>query len=123
MREIKFRGYDEENNVFRYGYYTMLQSGARLYDAIIVEDKDADQRLTSYYIHNHKTVGQYTGLKDKNGEEIYEGDILAWDDGKGDPWLIAWNENECRYTDYSPKNKAIIIGNIHENPELLEEMK
>jgi hypothetical protein len=124
MREIKFRGFDNENNCWRYGYYTKLQDGIIKYNAIIY---DEDGSLVRYYIHNEKSISQYTGLKDKNGKEIYEGDfdikygeICFWkgafgfDLNKDDflPLFEVWVRAELQ-----------IIGNIYENPELLKDMQ
>lgn len=66
---------------------------------------------------------QYTGLKDKNGVEIYEGDILEC--GSGYLWVVKWNEVHCGFLaegeDVSELNfNAEVIGNIHQNPELLK---
>jgi len=83
--------------------------------------RSACEEFDYEYISALETIEQYTGLKDKNGKEIYEGDILCFPDTpKAGNWTMKWNEKECRYSDYYPKDKAEIIGNIHENPDLLK---
>lgn len=79
-------------------------------------------------ISNHQEDGytwmQYTGLKDKNGVEIYEGDIVKGNYLRG-IGEIKWNDKFCKFDishrmNISPSDEFEVIGNIYENPELLE---
>lgn len=71
------------------------------------------------------TIEQCTGLKDKNGTLIYEGDVVKWLKPFGDDrnYLVKWHHAEAEYSIRDNQSQIEIIGNIHENPELLEESK
>ncbi len=144
MREILFRGKRVDNSEWAYGYYVH-------YDDI----KDNKKDDTDYIIKKHngeyfpfeevisETVGQYTGLTDKNGKKIFEGDIvkgisysterhgvIVWIDkiasfgvkywSRETP--TAWNNSSILMQIQNGRKDefaAEIIGNIYDNPELL----
>lgn len=144
MREIKFRGlptckdkdeldyinFDRDGN-FAVGFY---EDG---YIIGKVVDASDDYISPEFWVDVDKsTVGQYTGLHDKNGRKIYEGDVvklhqvvLSPDDTIG--WVeytaqygysIRFGKRRCRQSDWATDEgaKYEVIGNIFENPELLE---
>ena len=141
MREILFRGKRLDNGEWVYGSFLQVEHEDGSFTAAIFHQKDAggDAEVSP------ATVGQYTGLKDKNGKRIFEGDILRIakiSDGLGSyyhppldypvnvvvKWdLCAWMwETLCedkRYISFPNAwchYECEIIGNIHDNPELLE---
>ena len=125
MRDIEFRGKRTDNGKWVYGN---LVRGCDEKYAYIVEF--GNKEICRNYVDvNPETVGQYTGLKDKNGTKIFEGDIGRRRD---DIFLIDWSEEKAAFVmifyDYICEilyleemwDDAEVIGNIHDNPELLE---
>ena len=132
MREIKFRGQRQSDNKWIYG--DLLQP-TEICD--IYEISDCESIDGSRYDVVEDTIGQYTGLKDKNGKEVYLGDILEYTftDYKGkklwkERYIIKENISgwEMRNITKPRGHRSLsliknykIIGNIYENPELLED--
>lgn len=129
MREIKFRGKSVDDGSWVYGYYLYTFEIGYNQQGLL----DVPHRL--HYIFGYagdfcevvpETVGQYTGLKDRHGKEIYEGDVVQHVIG----WVgkVHYREGtfeiEARHKswpiNYTRSGKIEIAGNIYDNPELLE---
>ncbi len=110
MREIKFRAWDSET------------------DSMLYDDPNGNCLNAKQCGMDHLKIMQFTGLKDKKGKEIYEGDILSkkgayvvWGSSLG-CWCFTFKGDEIKTPlFYEDDFKRLeIVGNIYENPELLE---
>lgn len=126
MRKIKFRGFGRYSLKWHEGSL-FCDKGNRAYisNSENIDDLTRAQFANSFIEVIPETVGQFTGLTDKNEKEIYEGDVVRGDSNG----YIKWDNEDSSYeVEYHAFHKewlcAIhypieIIGNIHDNPELL----
>ena len=131
MREILFRG-QKQNGEWLYG--DLVRYGEK----ILIFSENA-QNSPDYYEVKPETVGQYTGLTDKNGVKIFEGDIIQDKYDESCNHVIKYFEEESCFgvlyiglngsltpmsrlaKDWINEFDKVVIGNIHKNPELLTE--
>ena len=136
MRDIKVRGLAVDGRGWIYGsfvpQYNSHKHGRRI-DAIFYTEEDITYRIPV----KTETVGEFTGLKDKNGKDIYERDII--DNKKTGIWQVVWDNGAFKFKIIKGKNiyystvlryfddysacQLEVIGNIYENAEMIKEIK
>ena len=121
-----FRAWDGAKKEMFKDTFAITESGQ-----VVVVEQEFITSPPDYIFVDHLTIMQSTGLKDKNGKEIFEGDVLGTKDGvlngvveyRSD--LGMWTNSLIRYNNFerlcNVANSREIIGNIYENPELLED--
>lgn len=134
MREIEFRGKRIDNGEWVCGL-PMYRNYIKQFTKHEWIDNLDNNRVKTYQTSadfqiEEKTLGQYTGLKDKNGTKIFEGDIVNMLNITDYPMQIKWNKKWARFIFYNLVDKTEmnlfteqceVIGNIYDNPELIKE--
>lgn len=163
MRTIKFRGQRIDNREWVYGFLYQIPLPSGVASVILTTNNIHEDNSIKPQYHlaftlwvdlfpvKPETIGLFTGLHDKNGEEIYDGDIIysEFPDGSKTNCLIGWDEesscfglmdeynyrsklkgyyfpmfeNTIFYNFRKHSKKFEVIGNIHDNPELLSRSK
>ena len=130
MKEILFRGKQFNSDEWIEGQLLYFKSSVNTDElAIIVKDCEWDHSRSWFnigkrYRVNPMTINQYTGLNDINCVKIFEGDIVEI---FGNTYKVYWDKSDacyqtanCDYSFHKCASRSKVIGNIYDNPELLE---
>jgi len=123
MREIKFRGYSTSLKKWLFGFVRKMPN----FEIYFIDGEISNTV-------RKESIGQYTGLKDKNGKEVFEGDVvIAWSQGQKEICEVKWGQGRVGFFLYRSPNVVWhlsgggfdytfemieIIGNKYKNPEL-----
>jgi uncharacterized phage protein (TIGR01671 family) len=125
MRDIKFRAWDSRKKIMV--ELTLLGLQYRFYDDLTVYGVDLENGNVAKAKENKVPVMQYIGLKDKNGKQIFENDLVEYNENL---YQVEWDEETASFLlqgviiaelESFPidEEDLLIIGNIYENPELI----
>jgi len=130
-REIQFRGKRVDNDKWVEGSLVLQGNTNRVVLSYIIPIVSYNQdgfigRFEKVYT---RTLGQYTGIKDRNGKEIFEGDVVNWFNGhQSENMIVCFANGSFEFKRFQVKNNYYwinvdtesisIIGNIYDNPEL-----
>lgn len=117
MRKIEFRGKTEKSGDWIYGGYGFSTKNPKVY---ITAHR-------AFFLVKPETVGQFTGFKDIDDNKIFEGDIIQYaDENEGykvewryGAWVVGFYDDDWNLIDVLDNTPVKVIGNIHDNPELL----
>jgi uncharacterized phage protein (TIGR01671 family) len=142
MRELRFRAWLKREKIMTIPeYITLFSNGDYVLNWTNV-DFENRRKYSAYYSHVKPStfeLMQFTGLKDQNGVDIYEGDVVEFESGAyaqgtwefqdrgvvkylDGKWWLKTNKELLDFADYCSNVEPEVVGNVFENPELLKEV-